>query len=111
MQWPERQRGLKVENFYPRPQGAPRNGPPMIIQAEISLYPLRESDVVPAIYDFVRRLEQAGLQVEVGAMSSLVSGESALVFSALREAYEAACLGGSRVLVVKVRNSSPPTPA
>jgi uncharacterized protein YqgV (UPF0045/DUF77 family) len=76
----------------------------MIVQAEISLYPLQEPELAPAIYAFVRRLERAGLRVEVGAMSSVVSGESEALFAALREAYESACADGTRVLVVKFLN-------
>jgi uncharacterized protein YqgV (UPF0045/DUF77 family) len=76
----------------------------MEIQAEVSLYPMGEKDVLPAILDLIRRLEAAGLRVEPGPLSTLVSGECGAVFAALGEAYAAVAEGGRRVLVVKVVN-------
>lgn len=76
----------------------------MLVQAEVSLYPLGEKDLAPPIFTFVRRLEREGLSVEPGPMSTLVAGASADVFAALREAYEETCLTGRRVLVVKLLN-------
>lgn len=76
----------------------------MLIQAEVSLYAMGEVDLVPAVYEFVRRLERDGLDVEPGPMSTLVAGESGLVFEAVREAYEDAARGGRRALVIKIMN-------
>ena len=90
------------------------------------MYPIGEADPAPPIYAFVRRLEREGLKVrkqgcrlgdaepvlaplavpdvEPGPLSTLVAGDSALIFMALREAYEEAGLLGRRALVVKVIN-------
>lgn len=76
----------------------------MMVQAEVSLYPLGEKDLLPPILAFVRCLERAGLRVEPGPLATLVAGESAAVFEALREAYDEACLTGRRALVVKMIN-------
>lgn len=77
----------------------------MLVQAEVSLYPLGEKDLAPPIYTFVRRLEREGLRIEPGPMGTLVAGESELVFQALREAYEEAGRLGRRALVIKMLNS------
>lgn len=77
----------------------------MLVQAEVSLYPLGEKELAPPIYTFVRRLEREGLRIEPGPMSTLIAGESELVFAALREAYEEAGRLGRRALVVKMLNA------
>lgn len=76
----------------------------MLVQAEVSLYPLGEKDLALLIDHFVRRLERDGLRIEPGPMSTLLVGESDLVFQALQEAYEEAGRQGRRVLVVKMMN-------
>jgi len=76
----------------------------MRVQAEVSLYPLRDEDPAAPIFTFVRRLERPGLTLEVGALSCLVTGESEPLFEALREAYEEACRTGRRALVIKLLN-------
>jgi uncharacterized protein YqgV (UPF0045/DUF77 family) len=81
----------------------------MLVQAEVSLYPIGQGDPLPAIMDFVARLEAAGLSVQPGPLSTLVSGESALLFPALGRAYEKAA-AGRRVLVVKIHNAVPASP-
>ncbi len=79
----------------------------MIVQAEVSLYPLRRRDLAGAIHPFVNRLRESGLEATMGRMSTLVVGESADVFRALAEAYETAAAGGDAALIVKVSSASP----
>ena len=74
----------------------------MKVQAEVSLYPLREADLTPPIQQFIERLESRGLQVAIGPLSSTVAGDSASLFDALREAFEDSAQGGARVLVLKI---------
>ncbi len=76
----------------------------MLVQAEISLYPLGETDVGRTIYEFIHVLERPGLTLEPGPMSTLIAGESELVFTALREAYEHSVATGRKILVLKVMN-------
>lgn len=83
----------------------------MKIQAEVSLYALGEADLLPSIREFVRGLEQPGLEIEFGPMSSLLTGEHDLVFPALQQAYEAAARRGRRVLLVKILNEPRATSA
>jgi len=56
---------------------------------------------------FLERLRRADLSVEIGPMSSLVSGESSDLFRALGEAFEAVAREGDVVLTVTVSNACP----
>ncbi len=77
----------------------------MIIQAEVSLYPLKQEDLLRKIYEFVRKVERPGLRVEPGAMSTLVSGEADLLWEALREAHDATTADGNKyAVVIKIMN-------
>ena len=79
----------------------------MNIQAELSLYPLRTERLDTAICRFVEQLEAGGLKPEVGAMSTVVSGECHRVFSAVERAFDACGSEGNIVLVFKVSNACP----
>jgi uncharacterized protein YqgV (UPF0045/DUF77 family) len=80
----------------------------MTLHAEISLYPLKTHNVTQDIAMFLDVLESRGLQVEYGRMSSTVSGESSLLFSAIHEAFEQCCNHTKAVLCLKVSNAVPP---
>jgi len=54
----------------------------MKIQAEMSLYPLRTLTLAEPIERFVRHLRQSNLEVEMGTMSSRISGECKDLFHA-----------------------------
>jgi uncharacterized protein YqgV (UPF0045/DUF77 family) len=56
---------------------------------------------------FLERLRQTGLRVELGPMSSHVSGESRHLFRALGEAFEAVARDSDVVLTVTVSNACP----
>ena len=60
----------------------------MKVQAEISLYPLGQEDLTKPIRQFVKVLENNKLKVKTGAMSSLIAGDSRVVFESLRKAFE-----------------------
>jgi len=49
----------------------------MIVSAQIAIYPLRQDRLTPAIAAVSVALRAAGLQPEVGAMSTVVTGEAA----------------------------------
>jgi uncharacterized protein YqgV (UPF0045/DUF77 family) len=79
----------------------------MISSAQISIYPLRQEHLGPAI-DIVREtLEAHGLQAQVGPMSTIVTGESGIVFSALAEAFDKAARTGEVVMTFTVSNACP----
>lgn len=79
----------------------------MKVEAEVSLYPLGENHLSPAIEAFVNVLKDHGCDAQVGQMSTIVKGESANVFEALRVGYERACEEGGCVLIVKASNVCP----
>jgi uncharacterized protein YqgV (UPF0045/DUF77 family) len=79
----------------------------MVVSAQISVYPLRQEHLSPAI-DAVRQvLESRGLQPEVGPMSTVVVGEAKDVFVALHEAFDRAAASGHVVMTVTVSNACP----
>jgi uncharacterized protein YqgV (UPF0045/DUF77 family) len=79
----------------------------MVISVQFSLYPLRQAHLSPAI-DVVRDvLSAAGLQPAVGPMSTLVTGEANIVFTALREAFVRAATLGHVVMTLTLSNACP----
>ncbi|MGD8397915.1 MAG: YkoF family thiamine/hydroxymethylpyrimidine-binding protein [Anaerolineae bacterium] len=75
--------------------------------AQISLYPLRQDSLAPAIDEALRILREHGLDVEPGTMSSVVTGDDAAIFAALQEAYRHAAVQGHVVMVVTLSNACP----
>lgn len=81
-----------------------------MVACQFSLYPLRESRISPALEGAIAGLRAAGLEPEVGTMSTYVEGEGTAVFDGLRRAFEAAAERGDVVLVATVSNACPIEP-
>jgi uncharacterized protein YqgV (UPF0045/DUF77 family) len=79
----------------------------MEISAQVSLYPLRQEKLGPAIETFVQALAQRGIEAQVGPMSTLVSGGAGPVFTALKEAFEQVAAQGPVAMVITVSNACP----
>ena len=77
------------------------------ITAQVSLYPLRQASIEPAIRDAVRVFRQRGLSVRRGEMSTLVWGEEQAVFDAMREAFHLGTERGDTVMTVTFSNACP----
>jgi uncharacterized protein YqgV (UPF0045/DUF77 family) len=77
------------------------------VSAQISLYPLRQEKLGPAIEAFRLALEREGLAPEVGPMSTVVTGEAGRVFAALQQGFDEAAARGSVALVVTLSNACP----
>ncbi|MFC1761971.1 YkoF family thiamine/hydroxymethylpyrimidine-binding protein [Planctomycetota bacterium] len=77
----------------------------MNVQAEVSLYPLRQLDLAEPIQQFVERLIHDQLQVNSGAMSTNVAGESRLVFESLKNAFEQIAEKYEAVVTIKISNA------
>ena len=75
------------------------------LSAQVSLYPLGQEDLSPAIDEALRVFKAHGLQVEVGAMSTLLTGDETALFTALRDAAAAAMHLGPAVMVVTISNA------
>lgn len=79
----------------------------MNVEMEVSLYPLTEEVLEHPVHDFVDVLKAHGCEVEICSMCSVVRGESAQVFEALRLGYEQAARKSGCVLIVKACNACP----
>jgi len=77
------------------------------VSAQLSLYPLGQAALGPAIEAALTVLRARGLPVEVGSMSTLTWGDDETVFDALRDAFVAAAAHGPAVLQVTVSNACP----
>jgi uncharacterized protein YqgV (UPF0045/DUF77 family) len=79
----------------------------MIVSAQVAVYPLRQERLTPAVTAVRRAFEVAGLDHDVGAMSTTVTGEAKTVFMALEEAFVTAAAAGNVVMTVTVSNACP----
>ena len=79
----------------------------MKVQAEVSLYPLRQNDLTEPIQQFVESLKNANLNVKIGSMSSVILGDSKIIFQSLQKAFEQAAQKYEVVLTVKISNACP----
>ena len=79
----------------------------MKVQAEVSLYPLRQDDLTEPIQQFVKSLKNDNLNVKTGTMSSVISGEESIVFQSLQKAFEQAAQKYDVVLTAKISNACP----
>jgi tRNA-Thr(GGU) m(6)t(6)A37 methyltransferase TsaA len=79
----------------------------MGVSAQVSLYPLGLASLSPVINEALRIFREHGLEVEPGAMSSLIAGEDTAVFTALQEAFRCAAEYGPVVMVATFSNACP----
>lgn len=79
----------------------------MKVQAEISLYPLRCSDLTEPIRQFAELLKTKKLKVEIGPMSTFVTGDSQIVFEKLKKAFERLAEEYKVVMTAKISNACP----
>jgi uncharacterized protein YqgV (UPF0045/DUF77 family) len=79
----------------------------MIVSAQISVYPLRQERLGPAIEAVRASLADRGVTPEIGPMSTIVVGEDALIFAALGQAFTKASGLGEVVMTVTISNACP----
>jgi uncharacterized protein YqgV (UPF0045/DUF77 family) len=79
----------------------------MMVSAQVAVYPIRQDRLTPAITAVSAALQAAGLQPEVGPMSTLVTGETAAVFRGLEDAFSRAGALGHVVMTITVSNACP----
>ena len=77
------------------------------ITAQVSLYPLRQESLSPAIDAAVATFQEHDLDVEPGPMSTLITGDDVAIFGALQEAFREAAGQGHLVMVVTFSNACP----
>ena len=78
-----------------------------MLAAQVSIYPLRQPQLTPAIDKALETFRRYGLEVEPGAMSSVVSGDDEALFAALKEMYQQTSAQGEVVIVVTMSNACP----
>lgn len=79
----------------------------MIVSAQLSLYPLGEATPSPSVAGFCSLFRSAGLSPVVGSMSTVVTGDSDIVFHTLQTAFERAAAAGHVVLIATISNACP----
>jgi uncharacterized protein YqgV (UPF0045/DUF77 family) len=79
----------------------------MQISAQISLYPLKQPSLSPAIETAWMILEENQLDLKKGEMSTVVSGEAEKVFGAIKEVFLKAAELGPVSMVVTFSNACP----
>jgi len=77
------------------------------VSAQVSLYPLRQAKLEPAIDALRLALAQEGLALQTGPMSTIVAGDARRVFAALERGFEEVARRGDVVLVVTLSNACP----
>ncbi len=77
------------------------------IAAQVSLYPLRQEQLGPAITEAVATFRRHDVTVWEGAMSTVIAGEPDQVWTALREAFTGATARGEALMVVTLSNGCP----
>jgi len=77
------------------------------ITAQVSLYPLGQESLSPAIDEALRICREHGLDVEPGAMSSLITGDDTAIFAALQEVFRRVAEQGQVVMVTTFSNACP----
>ncbi len=79
----------------------------MAVALQVSLYPLRQMDIIEPINSVIEIFRSHGLETHVGSMSTLVYGDDEKVFKALQEAYAKASEFGEFVMVATLSNACP----
>jgi uncharacterized protein YqgV (UPF0045/DUF77 family) len=79
----------------------------MQVSAQISLYPLRQQRLAPAIEMTWKILEESQLSLKKGDMSTVVIGEAEVVFGAIKEVFLKTTEMGPVSMVVTLSNACP----
>jgi uncharacterized protein YqgV (UPF0045/DUF77 family) len=87
------------------PATAPGADGPVSLQ--LSVYPLRQPHLRPAIAAALRAAAGEGVEITVGRLSTYVRGDEPAVFAALRAAFAAAGSSGSTVMVATLASGAP----
>jgi catechol 2,3-dioxygenase-like lactoylglutathione lyase family enzyme len=89
---------------HPGAEGSAAEGP---VSLQLSVYPLRQAHLRPAIQAALQAAAGEGVDVTVGRLSTFVRGDEAAVFAALRAAFSAAAASGSTVMVATLAGGAP----
>jgi uncharacterized protein YqgV (UPF0045/DUF77 family) len=79
----------------------------MFLTAQVSIYPLRQNRLSPAINRALDIFREHGLEVTAGSMSSLVSGPDEALFAALKDAFQQTASQGDIVMSLTLSSACP----
>lgn len=77
------------------------------LSAQVSVYPLRQERLSPAIEDVLHIFREHGLDVRPGPMSTLILGEERAIFTAIQNAFVYVAGRGEIVMAVTLSNACP----
>ena len=77
------------------------------ISVQVSLYPLRQPHMGPAITRALEVFRARGLEVRPGTMSTVVAGDADAVFDSLKASFQSAAALGDVVMVASISNCCP----
>jgi uncharacterized protein YqgV (UPF0045/DUF77 family) len=77
------------------------------ISAQVSVYPLRQASLSPAIEAALTVFRSHKLEVQPGVMSTMISGDDDEVFASLKETFQQAARFGDVVMNVTLSNACP----
>jgi uncharacterized protein YqgV (UPF0045/DUF77 family) len=75
--------------------------------AQISVYPLRQDAVGPAVEAAIQAAASTGVTTRVQNLSTLLQGDEDAVFAALRAAFDAARAYGSTIMIATLSTGVP----
>jgi len=77
------------------------------VSAQVSLYPLRQKSLTPAINEALDIFKQYNLEVKMGSMSTLIVGTDIQIWESLKAVFNAATRYGETVMMVTISNACP----
>ena len=75
--------------------------------AQISVYPLRQDSIGPAVEAAIEAAAGSGVTTRVQNLSTLLQGDEDAVFAALRAAFDAARSYGSTIMIATLSTGVP----
>jgi len=79
----------------------------VFLAAQVSIYPLRQTHLSPAIDKALSIFRGHGLEVTQGTMSSVISGDDKALFSAIKEVFQYTSEQGEVVMMITLSNACP----
>lgn len=79
-----------------------------MVGIQVSIYPLREKSLSPALNKFWERLEERKFKFEVNSFATIIWGEEDRIFDSLKEIWKEIAKDRSIVMVVTLSNACTP---
>ena len=79
----------------------------MFVAAQVSIYPIRQTRLSPAIDRAQAAFRAYDLTIQAGPMSTVISGEEQDVFRALADAFRGSASEAETVMTVTISNGCP----